>query len=139
MHNVIPHTIITHVAYFRWTPLHEKWEMPEKRDCNLIFSCIPHFLCSRFHRKYSTWVILGRGIKIFIQWVLLLEIWVKKLGDKLIIWVEKVVLLFYYFLIFLHFYSKNGESSLMVFWLEGSWPRYSFKVFHQTPIILPLS
>ena len=28
--------------------------------------------------------------------------------------VEKVVLLFYYFLIFLLFYSKNGESSPMV-------------------------
>ena len=36
------------------------------------------------------------------------------MGDKLKIRVEKVVLLFYYFLIFLPFYLKNGESSPMV-------------------------
>ena len=38
----------------------------------------------------------------------------KTLGDKLKIKIEKVVLLFYYFLIFLPFYLKNGESSPMV-------------------------
>ena len=42
------------------------------------------------------------------------EISVKKLGEKLKIRVEKVVLLFYYFLIFLPFYLKNSESSPMV-------------------------
>ena len=105
---------ITHVAYFRWTLLHEKWEIHEKRDCNHVFLCISHFSCSKVHQKYATWVLLGWGIKFFIQWVLPLEIWVKNLGDKLKIQVEKVVLLFYYFLIFLLFYSKNGESSPMV-------------------------
>ena len=66
------------------------------------------------HRKYETWVLLGWRIKFRIQRVLLLEIWVKTLGDKLKIWIEEVVLLFYYFLIFLPFYLKNGESSPMV-------------------------
>ena len=63
---------------------------------------------------YETWVLLGWGIKFFIQRVLPLEIWVKILGDKLKIRVEKLVLLLYYFLIFLPFYLKNGESSPMV-------------------------
>ena len=36
------------------------------------------------------------------------------MGDKLKIRVEKVVLLFCYFLIFLPFYLKNGESSPIV-------------------------
>ena len=72
------------------------------------FSCISHFLCSRTHRKYEKWVILGLRIKIFIQQVLSLKIWVKSYGDMLKIQVEKVVL---YFFIFLPFYSKNSESS----------------------------
>ena len=54
------------------------------------FSCISHFSCSRLHRKYATWVLLGWGNKCFIQRVLPLKIWVKTLGDKLKIWVEKV-------------------------------------------------
>ena len=95
-------------AYFRWTLLHEK------HDCNHVFSCISHFSCSRVHWKYATWVLIGWGIKFHIQRVHPLEIWVKILGDKFKIRVEKVVLLFYYFLIFLLFYSKNGESSPMV-------------------------
>ena len=78
------------------------------------FSCISHFLCSRSHWKYATWVILGWGIKFCIQKVFSLKIWGKKLGDKLKIWVEKIVLLFYYFLFFLPFYLKNDESSPMV-------------------------
>ena len=114
MQIIISHPRSTHVAYFRWTVLHEKWEIHEKRDCNHIFSCISHFSCSRVHKKYTTWVFLGWGIKFCIQRVLLLEIWVRNLGDKLKIRVEKVVLLFYYFLIFLPFYLKNGESSPMV-------------------------
>ena len=91
-------------TYFWWFLLHEKWEIHEKRDCNHVFLCISHFSCSRVYRKYATWVLLGRGIKFGIQWVLSLEIWVKNLGDKLKIRVQKVVLLFCYFLIFLPFY-----------------------------------
>ena len=72
------------------------------------------FSCSRVHKKYSTWVFLRWRIKFCIQRVLPLEIWVKLLRDKLKIRVEKVVLLFYYFLIFLIFYSKNVESSPML-------------------------
>ena len=105
MQYVIPHQRSTHVAYFWWTLLHEKQS---------LFSCISHFLSSRVHRKYSTWVLLRWGIKFCIQRVLPLKIWVKKFGDKLKIHFEKVVLLFYYFLIFLPFYLKNGESSPMV-------------------------
>ena len=110
MQNLIPHPRSTHVAYFRWVLLHKKWEMHETRDCKHVFSCISHFSCSRGHRKYATWVLLGWGIKFRIQRVIQLEI----LGDKFKIRVEKVVLLFYYFLIFLLFYSKNGESFPMV-------------------------
>ena len=99
MQNLIPHPNITHVSYFWWTLLHEKWEIHEKRDCNHVFSCIFHFSHSRVHQKYATWVLLGWRIKFCIQWVIPLE---------------KVVLLFYYFLIFLPFYSKNGQSSPMV-------------------------
>ena len=114
MHNLIPHPRSTHVAYFWWTLLHENWEIHDKRVWNHIFSCISHFSCNRVHRKYATWVLLGWGIKFFIQLVLPLEIWVKPYRDKLKIQVEKVVLLFYYFLIYLLFYSKNGESFPMV-------------------------
>ena len=114
MHNSIPHPRSTHVAYFRWTLLHEKSEIHKKHDCNHVFSCISHFSRSRVHRKYATWVLPRWGIKFWIQWVLSLEIWVKNLGDKLKIRVEKVVLLFYYFLIFLPFYIKDGKSSPMV-------------------------
>ena len=114
MQNLIPHPRSTHVAYFWWTLLHKKWELHKKRDCNHVFLCISHFSCSRVHQKYATWVLLGWGIKFCIQRVLLLEIWVKILGDKLKIRVEKVVLLFYYFLMLLPFYLKNGKSSPMV-------------------------
>ena len=95
MHNFIPYPMSTHVAYFRLTLLHEKWEIHEKCNCNDIFSCISHFSCSRVHQKYETWVLLGWGIKFFIQWLLPLKIWVKTLGDKLKIRVEKVVFSFF--------------------------------------------
>ena len=108
MRNLIPHPRSTHVAYFWWVLLHEKWEIHKKTWLQSNVLCISHFSCSRVHRKYATWVLLGWGIKFCIQWVLLgsrikfciqwvllLEIWVKTLGDKLKIRVEKVVLLFY--------------------------------------------
>ena len=113
MQNLIPHPRGTHVAYFWWVLLHEKWEIHKKTWLQSHFLCISHFSCRRVHRKYATWVLLGWRIKFRIQRVPLLEIWVKIMGDKFKIRVEKVVLLFYYFLIFLLFYSKNGESSIM--------------------------
>ena len=97
---LIPHPRITHVAYFLWNPLHKKWEIHGKHDCNKFFSCISHFSCRRVHQKYATWVLLGWGIKFCIQWVLPLEIWVKYQGDKLKIRVEKVVLLLFFYLFF---------------------------------------
>ena len=103
MQNLIRHPRSTHFSYFQWTFLYEKWEIHEKCEQSR-FLCISHVLCSRVHRKYATWVLLGWGLKFRIQRVLTLEIWVKILGDKLKIRVEKVVLLFYYFLIFLPFY-----------------------------------
>ena len=95
-------------------PYYMKMRKHQKMWLQSRFSCISHFSCSRVHIKYVTWVLLWWGIKIFIQRVLLLEIWVKNLGDMLKMRVEKVVLLFYYFLIFWPFYLKNGESSPMV-------------------------
>ena len=91
MQNLIPHPRSTHVAYFLWILLHEKWEIHEKRDCKHYFSCISYFSGSRVIQKYETWVLFGWGIKFFIQQVLWLEIWVNTLGDKLKIRVEKVV------------------------------------------------
>ena len=86
----------------------------KKCENNHVFSCISYFSCSRVHWKYEIWVLLRWQIKFCIQQVHLSKIWVKALGDKWKIRVEKVVLLFYYFLIFLPFYLKNGESSSMV-------------------------
>lgn len=40
MQNLFLHPMSTHVAYFRWTLLHEKCEIHEKRDCT---SRISHF------------------------------------------------------------------------------------------------
>ena len=99
MQNLIPHPRSTHVAYFWWTLLHEKWEIHEKHDCNHIFSCACHFSCSKVHRKYATWVLLRQIIKFCIQQVLMFEIWIKPYGDKLKIQVEKAVFLksFYVF------------------------------------------
>ena len=76
-----------------WTLLHKKWEIHQKMWLQSRFTCISHFSCSRVHQKYATWVLLGWGIKISIQRVLRLKIWVKTLGDKLKVRVEKVVFL----------------------------------------------
>ena len=114
MQNLIPHPRSTHVTYIIWILLHEKWEIHEKMWLQSRFHVFLIIFCSRVHQKYATWVLLGWGIKFCIQRVLPLEIWVKNLGDKLKIQVEKVVLYFYYFLLFFPFYLKNVESSPMV-------------------------
>ena len=95
MKNLIPHPRSTIFHTFDGSYYTKKWEIHKKRDCNHAFLCISHFSCSRTHRKYATWVLLGWGIKFFIQRVLPLKIWVKTLGDKLKIWVEKVVFSFF--------------------------------------------
>ena len=76
-------------------PATKKWEIHEKMWLQSCFSCISHFSCSRTHQNYATWVLRGWWIRFCIQRVILLEIWVKKLGDKLKIRVEKVVFPFF--------------------------------------------
>ena len=78
-----------------WTLLCEKWEILGKTWLQSCFSCISPFLCRMVHWKYVTWVLLRWGIKFCIQQVLPLKIWVKNLGDKLKIQVEKVVFSFF--------------------------------------------
>ena len=95
MQNLIPHLRSTHVVYFRWILLCEKLEIHEKTWLQSCFSCISHFSCSSSHLKYATWVLLWLRIKFFIQRVLPLKIWVKILGDKLKIRVEKLVFSFF--------------------------------------------
>ena len=112
MGNSILHPTSTHLAYFWWTILHEKQEIHEKCDVDVIitfFPCISCFSWSRVRQKYAKWVLVGCRIEFPIQWVLLIEIWVKPDGDKLKIWVEKVVFSLVYF-----FTQKNGDSSPMV-------------------------
>ena len=87
------------------------------------FSCISHFSCSRTHRKYATWVLLGWGIRFCIQWLLPLEIWVKNLGGKLKIRVEKIV--------FFIFSSKTWWSNLILFYYF----HYYFIILLRRPIL----
>ena len=60
-------------------------------------ACISNFSCRGVHQKYAEWVLVGCGIELPIQLVLLIEIWVKPQGDKLKIRVQNVV----FFLFFL--------------------------------------
>ena len=67
----------------------------EKLLFQLIFSTYLHVVLL----KFRSGALVGCGIEFPIQWMLPIEIWVKPHGDKLRIWVEKVVcsLVFYYF------------------------------------------
>ena len=88
----------THLAYFWWTPLHEKQEIHEKTWCwcqHHIFSCISCFSRRGVHQKYAKWVIVGCEIEFPIQLMLPIKIWVKPHGDKLKIRVEKVLYFFF--------------------------------------------
>ena len=65
MRNLILHPTSTHTAYFRWTSLPQKQEMPKKMWwwCHRhIFSGISCFWGSGVHQKYSEWVLVGCGI-----------------------------------------------------------------------------
>ena len=94
MRNLIPHTTSTHTAYFWWTSLPQKQEMPEKTWwwCHYhIFSCISYFWGSKVRQEYVVWVLVGCRIKFRIQRALLIEIWVKTQGDMSKIRTQKVV------------------------------------------------
>ena len=83
-----------HTAYFWRTVLPQKPEIPEKTWwwCYYhIFSGISCFWGSRVCPKYAVWVLIGCRIKFYIQWSLLLRIWVKPQGDMSKIRTKKVV------------------------------------------------
>ena len=62
MWNLIPHPTSTHSAYFWWTSLPQKQEIPEKMEwwCHYsIFSGISYFWGSGVRQKYTEWVLIG--------------------------------------------------------------------------------
>ena len=72
MWNLIPHPMSNHNAYFWWTPLPQKQEIPEKMwwwHRHHIFSGILYFWGSGVRQKYAVWVLVGCGIWFHIQWV----------------------------------------------------------------------
>ena len=86
MWNLIPHPTSTHTAYFWWTPLPQKQEIPEKMwwwqmSHHHFFPGISYFWGRGVLQKYVVWVRVGCGIKFHIQQALLIEIWVKAQGD----------------------------------------------------------
>ena len=84
MRNLIPHPTSTHTAYFWWTPLPQKQEIPEKAwwwHHHHVFSGIFYFWGSGVYQKYALWVIIECGIKFHIQRALPFRIWVKTHGD----------------------------------------------------------
>ena len=94
MRNLILHPTSTHTAYFWWTLLPQKQEIPEKMWwwCHHhIFSGISCFWGRRVCQKYVVWVLVGCRIKFCIQWALMLRIWVKTHRDMSKIQTQKVV------------------------------------------------
>ena len=93
MRNLIPHPTSTHTAYFWWTPLPQKQEIPEKMwwwHHHHIFSGISCFWGIGVHKKYAKWVLIGWKIKFRIQRALPIEIWLKTWGDISKIQTKKV-------------------------------------------------
>ena len=94
MWNLILHPTSTHIAYFWWTSLSQKQEIPEKMwwwHHHHIFSGISCFWDSGVRQNDVVWVLVGCGIKFHIQLALPLEIWVKTQGDMSKIRTKKVV------------------------------------------------
>ena len=94
MWNLILHPTSTHTAYFWWTLLPQKQEIPEKTWwwCHHhIFSGISCFWGSGVRQKYAVWVLVGCGIKFCIQRALSIKIWVKTQWDMSKIQTKKVV------------------------------------------------
>ena len=58
------------------------------------FSGIYCFFNRGVYQKYAVWVLIGCIIKFYIQWALLLGIWVKTQGDMSKIQTQKVVFFF---------------------------------------------
>ena len=84
MWNLILHPTHAHTAYFWWTPLPPKQEIPEKMwwwHHHHIFSGIFCFWGSGVRQKYAEWVLVGFRIKLCIQRAFPIEIWVKTKGD----------------------------------------------------------
>ena len=70
----------THTAYFWWTPLHQKQEIPKKIwwwHHHHFFSGISCFWGSGVRQKYVVWVCVGCIIKFCIQRAFSIKIWVK--------------------------------------------------------------
>ena len=111
------HPTSTHLAYFWWTLIPRKQEIPDKcdDDITIMFFRYLFFWGSGVHQKYTLWVLVGCRIKFRIQWALLLRIWVKTQGDMSKIRTKKVVL----------FYDKYVNSIIMsdsFYWNSiGSW------------------
>ena len=112
------HSTHTHTAYFWWTPLPQKQEIPEKTwwwHHHHIFSGISCFWGSGVRQKHAVWVLAGCGIKFHIQRALPIEIWLKTQCDMSKIRTKKVVF----------FYDKYVNSTIMVnsfYWNSiGSW------------------
>ena len=121
---LIPHPTITHTAYFWWTLLPQKqqipektwWWLPQKQEIpektwwwhhHHVFSGISCFWGSGVCKKYAVCVLVGCQIKFRIQLALSLKIWVKTQGDMLKIQTKRVVFFLssskinkYYFIIY---------------------------------------
>ena len=98
MQNLIPHPTSTHTAYFWWTPLPWKQEIPKKMwwwHHYHIFLGIYCFWGSGVHQKYAMWVLIGCGIKFRIQRDLSIKIWIKTHGDMSNIRTQKVGFFFF--------------------------------------------
>ena len=78
-----------------WVCQEREFVLAESETCIVYASECVIVGISRVNRKYATWVLLWWGIKFFIQRVLPPNIWLKNLGDKLKIRVEKVVFSFF--------------------------------------------
>ena len=113
-----PHPTSTHTAYFGWTPLPQKQEIPEKMwwwHHHHVFSVISCFWGRGVCQKYAVWVLIRCGIKFRIQWALPIGIWVKTQWDMSKIRTKKLVF----------FNDKYVNSTIMVdlfYWnFIGSW------------------
>ena len=118
MWNLIPHLTSTHTAYFWWTPLPQKQEIPEKMwwwHHHHVFSGISCFWGRGVRQKYAVWVLIGCGIKLCIQQALRPKLWVKTQEDMSKIRTKKLVF----------FNDKYVNSTIMVdlfYWNSiGSW------------------
>ena len=117
MRNLILHPTSTH-CIFLMGPTTPKTRNTWKNVMMMSsshFSGIYCFWGSGVHQKYVVWVLVGCRIKFHIQWILLIEIWVKTQRDMSEIRTKKVVF----------FNDKYVNSTIMVdlfYWNSiGSW------------------